>query len=61
MVDLLPEPGGGWLQSAVRMSSEMMVELHVLRVPPIHFLPESHQLLKYGGFHFLSKVSLLGQ
>ena len=36
VVDLLPGSGGGWPRSAERKSGEMMVEVHVLWVPPIH-------------------------
>ena len=61
MVGLLPGSGGGWPWSAERMSGERMVEVHVLRVPPIRLSPEFCQLLEYGGFCFPSKVSLLGQ
>ena len=59
-MDLLPGSGGGWPQSTGKMSGERMAEVHVPWVPPVHWSPEFHQLLEYGGFHFPSEASLLG-
>ena len=51
--------GGGWPRSAGQMSGERMVR--VLRVPPVRWSPESHQLLEYDGCRFLFKASSPGQ